>query len=102
MINERCGTDFTDADQYFFDQIVQAAIEDDTLKQAAAANPEDKFSLVFKRVLETLFVDRMEQNEDIFVRFMNDQSFKNIVTNWMVGEVYKNLHESKTMPQDTQ
>jgi type I restriction enzyme R subunit len=91
VINERFGTDFTDADQYFFDQLVEAAVEDETLQQAAAVNPEDKFSLVFNRVLESLFVDRMEQNEDIFARFMNDDAFQKTVTAWMVGEVYSRL-----------
>jgi type I restriction enzyme, R subunit len=91
VINERFGTEFTDADQLFFDQIAQAAMEDETLKQAAQANPEDKFALVFNRVLETLFVDRMEQNEDIFARFMNDESFQRLVGSWLVSDVYKRL-----------
>ena len=65
VINDRFGTDFTDADQLFFDQIVEAATADETLRQAAQVNPEDKFALVFNRVLESLFVERMEQNDDI-------------------------------------
>lgn len=91
VVNERFGTDFTDADQLFFDQIVEAAIADEGLQQAARANPEDKFALVFNRVLESLFVERMEQNEDIFARFMNDQGFQKLVASWLVGEVYKKL-----------
>lgn len=91
VINERFGTDFTDADQLFFDQIVEAAIADEGLRQAANANPEEKFALVFNRVLESLFVERMEQNEDIFARFMNDQGFQKLVATWLVGEVYKKL-----------
>jgi type I restriction enzyme R subunit len=54
-------------------------------------NPEDKFALVFNRVLETLFVERMEQNDDIFARFMNDQTFQKLVGTWFVGEVYRRL-----------
>ena len=72
IVNERFGTDFNQADQLFFDQIVEAAMADDGLRQAAAVNPGDKFELVFKSLLENLFVERMDQNEDIFVRFMND------------------------------
>lgn len=70
---------------------VAVGLEDETLRQAAAVNPEDKFALVVSRVLESLFVERMEQNEDIFVRFMNDAAFQKIVAAWMVGEVYKRL-----------
>ena len=91
VINERFGTDFTDADQLFFDQIVEAALADEGLQQAAKANSEDKFALVFNRVLESLFVERMEQNEDIFARFMGDQGFQKLVASWLVGEVYKKL-----------
>ena len=91
VINERFGTDFTDADQLFFDQIVEAATADETLRQAAQVNPEDRFALVFNRVLESLFVERMEQNDDIFARFMNDQTFQKLVGTWLVGEVYRRL-----------
>lgn len=76
VVNERFGTDFNQADQLFFDQIVEAAMGDDGLRRAAAVNPGDKFELLFKNVLERLFVDRMDQNEDIFVRYMNDVPFQ--------------------------
>ena len=42
VVNERFGTDFNQADQLFFDQIVEAAMSDERLRQAAAVNPEDK------------------------------------------------------------
>jgi type I restriction enzyme R subunit len=91
LVNERFGTNFNQADQLFFDQIVEAAMTDDGLKQAAAVNPEDKFELVFKNLLENLFVERMDENEEIFVRFMNDLPFQKVVTAWMASEAYKRL-----------
>jgi SOS-response transcriptional repressor LexA len=54
-------------------------------------NPGDKFELVFKHLIENLFVERMDQNEEIFVRFMNDQQFQKVVTAWMASEAYKRL-----------
>ena len=90
-INERFGTEFTEADQLFFDQITEAAIEDETLQQAARVNPEDTFALVFNRVLETLFVERLEQNEDIFARFMNDAEFQSIIKIALLEDVYRRL-----------
>lgn len=77
----------------FFDQIVEEAIKDEGLKQAAAVNPGDKFELVFKGLLETFFIERMDQNEDIFVRFMNDIPFQKIVTNRLASEAYERLRE---------
>jgi type I restriction enzyme R subunit len=91
VVNERFGTDFNQADQLFFDQIVEAALGDDNLRKAAAVNSADKFELLFKNVLEQLFTDRMDQNEDIFVRFMNDARFQKVVTGWMADEAYRRL-----------
>ena len=91
IVNERFGKDFNQGDQLFFDQIVEEAITDDSLRQAAAVNPGDKFELVFKSMLKNLFVDRMDQNEEIFVRFMNDGSFQKIVTAWMASDAYRRL-----------
>ncbi len=91
LVNERFGTDFNEADQLFFDQIVEAAMTDENLKQAAVVNPEDKFSLVFNNLLETLFIERMDQNEDIFARYMNDPALRSTVGHWLAGEAYRRL-----------
>ncbi|MCX5825724.1 MAG: DEAD/DEAH box helicase family protein [Deltaproteobacteria bacterium] len=91
IVNERFGTDFNQADQLFFDQIIEAATADEALRQAAVVNPGDKFELVFKNLLETLFVERMDQNEEIFARFMNDAVFQKVVTGWLASEAYRRL-----------
>ena len=91
IVNTRFGTDFNQADQLFFDQVVEAAMANDGVRQAAAVNPGDKFELVFKGLLQNLFAERMDQNEDIFVRFMNDEAFQNVVTRCMSSEAYRRL-----------
>lgn len=91
VVNDRFGTDFNNADQLFFDQIVEAALADANLQQAAIANPGEKFELLFKNLLEALFVERMDQNEEIFARFMNDKAFQGLVTNWLATESYSRL-----------
>jgi type I restriction enzyme R subunit len=98
LINERFGTDFTEADQLFFDQLVEAAVLDENLQQAAMVNPEDKFALVFNNLLETLFIERMDQNEEIFARYMNDGQFQKVVVSWLASEVYRKLRGDKHMP----
>jgi type I restriction enzyme R subunit len=95
LVNDRFGTDFNQADQLFFDQIVEAAVTDEGLRQAAAVNPEDKFELVFRGLLERLFVERMDQNEEIFVRYMNDVPFRDVVSAWMASEAYRRLRAAQ-------
>ena len=94
VLNERFGTEFNQADQLFFDQIVETAMADAGIKRAAEVNPADKFALVFKQMVEALFMDRMDQNEDIFVRYMNDKPFQKAVTNWMATEAYRKLRSA--------
>jgi type I restriction enzyme R subunit len=93
LINERFGTDFNEADQLFFDQIIEQAAADEELRQAAAANPEDKFALLFGNMLQTLFIERMEQNEDIFARYMNEKDFQQMVGEWISKQVYQRLRK---------
>ncbi|MBN8691774.1 MAG: type I restriction endonuclease subunit R [Bacteroidetes bacterium] len=95
IVNERFGTDFNQADQYFFDQIVETAILDESLMKAAEVNPEDKFELVFKNLLEKLFIERIDQNEDIFERYMNDAQFQKLVTAWLASQAYSKLRTKK-------
>ena len=91
VVNERFGTEFNQADQLFFDQVVETAVGDAALKQAAEVNSSEKFELVFRNVLERLFSDRIDQNEEIFIRYMNDKAFQTTVTEWMAAEAYRKL-----------
>lgn len=75
LVNDGFGTDFNHAGKLFFDQIVEAAAAHEALRPAAGVNPADRFELVFRNVLERLFVDRMDRNEKIFLRYMNDTAF---------------------------
>ena len=93
QINERFGTDFTSADELFFNQIREEAIADEELRQAAHANNIENFRFVFDKALETLFIDRMEQNEDLFAKFMNDKDFQKVVTEHLLHKVYAEIRE---------
>jgi type I restriction enzyme R subunit len=90
-LNERFGTDFKPADQLFFDQVTEAAIENETLQTAARVNTLDNFRHVFERMLEGLFIDRMEGNEEIFDRIMQDAAFRDTASTHLMREVYERL-----------
>ncbi|MCC7193276.1 MAG: type I restriction endonuclease subunit R [Phycisphaeraceae bacterium] len=93
LLNERFGTDFKPADQLFLDSVREDAVANEDLRQAAMANTIDNFSYVFRRALEGLFIDRMEQNEDIFNRFMNDGRFQQVVEETLRRQVYDQIRE---------
>ncbi|KAB2893795.1 MAG: type I restriction endonuclease subunit R [Bacteroidetes bacterium] len=96
VINDRFGTDFNQADQLFFDQIIEEATNSNELQQSAWVNSEDKFTLLFNQLLESLFIERMDQNEAIFARYMNDQNFQKTVSNLIGAEVYRRIKSEES------
>jgi len=92
LLNERLGTDFKPADQLFLDSVREDALADDSLRQAALANTLENFKYVFSKALEGLFIDRMEQNEEIFARFMSDKDFQQLVEEHLRRQVYDQVH----------
>ena len=72
------------------------AVRDLVTTAAAQANSMDKFQLVFSQVLESLFIERMELNEDLFARYMNDPEFKELVSHWLGQQVYGKIPKNIT------
>lgn len=92
-LNERFGTDFTEADQLFFDQIRASAEEDERIVAAAQANNLEGFSAFLARTLDELFIDRMEGNEEIFSRVMSDKEFRTAAHEHLAREIFQRVRE---------
>lgn len=92
-LNERFGTEFTPADQLFFDQVRETAVANEQLRQAVMANSIENFEPVFNKQLENLFIERMDGNEEIFVRLMNDDEFKNVAASHLMRAVYQQIRK---------
>ncbi|MDR6758768.1 type I restriction enzyme R subunit [Mycoplana sp. BE70] len=90
-LNERFGTKFTEADRLFFEQVAEAATSDETLKAAAEVNTMENFAIVFDKMLESLFIERMEGNEAIFSKLMNNPKFRDVAGEHLLKEVYDRL-----------
>ncbi|MHB8707998.1 MAG: type I restriction endonuclease subunit R [Desulfuromonadales bacterium] len=97
ILNDRFGTDFKPADQLFFDQIREEAAADETLRQAAKVNTLENFKFVFDKALESLIIERMEGNEEIFTRLMNDKKFNQVASEYLLRQVYQQIRDEETM-----
>jgi type I restriction enzyme R subunit len=95
IINERFGAELSEADQLFFDQIAEAASQNESLRKAAEVNSLDKFQLVFRQVLESLFIERMDLNEELFTDYMSKPELQDVVSKWLGSQVYDRLGGSK-------
>lgn len=101
ILNERFGTEFKPGDQLFFESIREDAIADSSIRQAALANTMENFGYVFRKALEGLFIDRMEQNEEITAKFMNEERFREAVSQQLLKEVYEQIRKDDIIGKDT-
>lgn len=98
VLNERFGTQFTHADQLLFDQFVEQAKQDKDVVDRALANPLDNFELAMKPKVEELMIDRMDQNQEIVDRYMNDPEFQAAAFKAIVKRLYAEIRHSNSRP----
>jgi type I restriction enzyme R subunit len=75
VLNERFGTNFTEEDRFFFEQIREKATANEQVVKLRRANPFDKFQLGLRQLIEDLMVQRMADNDKIVTRYMDDKEF---------------------------
>ncbi|MEZ4225972.1 MAG: type I restriction endonuclease [Polyangiaceae bacterium] len=91
VLNDRFGTDFTKADQLFFDQVIEEAKADGEMVQQAHANDLDNFSLAAKQKVQDLMIARLEDNEDIVTKYLNEVEFRNAAFGELVKRIYEEV-----------
>ena len=94
-LNERFGTDFSEADQLFFNQIRATAENDEVIAEVARANNFANFSSYLDRMLDELFIARMEGNEEIFSRVMTDTEFRSVAHEHLAREIFRRVREKQ-------
>lgn len=95
VLNEKFGTDFTDADKLYFDQIEQALFENEELKLRALTNPIENFKYAFEEVFLQTLIDRMSDNEEIFDKIMANPEFSSDVKDWMTKKIYQRFNSAR-------
>jgi type I restriction enzyme, R subunit len=94
IINERFGLKLTDADQVLFDQFERAWIEDQTLAAQAKQNDLANFQFAFDKTFMNTIITRMDTNNEIFKRVLDDQDFRTLLADYYVKKVYEQLREA--------
>jgi type I restriction enzyme R subunit len=97
VLNDRFGTDFTDADRLFFEQIEADIMANEGLSKQAKNNTIDNFKYGFDDIFTDALIGRMDQNETIFTRIMDDAGFAAIVKDYLLRSVYRKLNETNTV-----
>jgi type I restriction enzyme R subunit len=93
VLNKKFNTEFNDADKLFFDQIEAELLLDAKLGEQAKNNTIDNFKFGFEDLFFDKLIGRMEQNQDIFAKMMDDKEFGEVVKNYMLNKVYSRLNQ---------
>ncbi len=88
VLNERFGMVLGTADQLFFDQMEETWMADEHLVDQARANPIENFRLVFNDTFIKSIVGRMDDNEDIFRKILDEPAFQTVVMNHYLQRVF--------------
>lgn len=91
VLNKKFHTEFNTADKLLFDQIEEEMVMDEKLALQAKSNTIDNFKFGFEEMLLDKFISRMEQNQDIFTKMMDDKEFGDVVRSYMLKKVYDRL-----------
>ena len=88
VLNERFGTQFTEEDRLFFQQIKEKACKSEKVIQTALANPLDKFELGIRKLIEDFMIERMAENDKIVTRYMADRDFQGSAFPILAKEIF--------------
>jgi type I restriction enzyme R subunit len=91
VLNKKFHTEFNTADKLFFDQIEEELIVHAGLKEQAQSNPIENFKFGFEELFLDKLIARMEQNQDLFTKMMDDKEFGDVVKGYMLKKVYNRL-----------
>jgi len=91
ILNDRFGTEFTDADRLFFAQVKEEAKADDDVRLKAGANTLDNFSIAMRQKIADLMVERMDQNQAIVTRYLDQKDFQDVAFRELVKAIYDDV-----------
>ena len=94
-LNERFGLNLDERDQLLFDQFEETWAADPDVVDQARSNTLENFRLVFDhRFLDTV-VSRMDENEAIFKRILDDEEFRQVLMDLYAGRVYRRARRAE-------
>jgi len=88
VLNDRFGTEFSEEDRLFFQQIKERATKNEQIIQTALANPLEKFQLGIRKLIEDLLIQRMADNDKIVTRYMDDPEFQSVAFPILAREIF--------------
>ena len=88
-LNTQYGTDWNDADRLVFDAALADMVADKNVQLTAANNTPENFGVVFPGMFQKALLGRMDRNEKVVFKFLDDQDLASDV-----AKVYATLAQA--------
>lgn len=93
-LNELLGTDFTDADRLFIENMIEAGKADLTVRERAQANTHENFALSIKDMVQNLVIDGLDRHDQLATRYLNEEDFKREIFEHVARRIYDELRRT--------
>jgi type I restriction enzyme, R subunit len=93
LLNDRFGTQLTEVDRLFFDQIEEDCMADELLSDQARNNTIENFSVVFEKKFLQTVISRADTNEEILKKVLDDDEFRAALGEFYLRRIYGRLRE---------
>ncbi|MEK4137198.1 type I restriction endonuclease [Kurthia sp. FSL E2-0154] len=87
-LNDRFGTNFTETDFLSREQVKEDMLNSEEVRQQAKNNTKDNFKFAFERSFMNFVIDRMNTNQEFFMKILENDEFKAYIMSDMMDEVY--------------
>lgn len=91
-VNSRFGTDFTETDKLFLDQVKETLMRSDDLQLRARNNPEYEFKFAVEELFDENMVERMDMNRNIVEKVMTNKELREVVVEWVTRELHRKFN----------
>jgi len=88
-LNHKFGLHLDERDKLLFDQFEESWLADPDVVAQARSNTPDNFRLVFDNRFMNTVVNRMDLNEAIFKRILDDDEFRQVLMDLYANRVYR-------------
>lgn len=90
-INQRFGTDFTEADRLFFAELKYRLAGSNSLQASAKANTRENVQLLHDALFNAVLQTMIDSNFEMFKRINDNEEFGQLVRTRMFDQVYQEI-----------
>jgi type I restriction enzyme R subunit len=96
ILNDRFGTEFTEADRLFFEQIKADIASEPDIRKRAANNTLENFRFAVDDIFIPKIIERMETNQEISDRIIGNDEISAYLAKTITQEIYDEFNDNES------